>query len=194
MSGTLKVGGVNLATHTGTDGTGNPVLDTAVFPAGHVLQVVYVSEDQGVSTAADQWGMVLYDKYLTITKIAGTNIFLQWSTQVAKGNEGSYVTKTKIERSTATDFGTALVELDSVSGDTGSSTEQPGGGVLYNAPTGNKSFWGSNFGHSTDDVSLTATAGTYYYRVQYYVTGGSVLVGGGDGGGISTLYAMEIKA
>ena len=40
MSGTLKVGGVPLATHTGTDGTGNPVLDTAVFPAGHVLQVL----------------------------------------------------------------------------------------------------------------------------------------------------------
>ena len=37
MSGTLKVGGVNLATHTGTDGTGNPVLDTAVFPAGHII-------------------------------------------------------------------------------------------------------------------------------------------------------------
>ena len=39
MSGTLKVGGVNLATHTGTDGTGNPVLDSGVvFPAGHWLQ------------------------------------------------------------------------------------------------------------------------------------------------------------
>ena len=39
MSGTLKVGGVNLATHTGTDGTGNPVLDSGVvFPAGHIVK------------------------------------------------------------------------------------------------------------------------------------------------------------
>ena len=49
MSGTLKVGGVNLATHTGTDGTGNPVLDTAVFPAGHVIWVNSVHKNDVAS-------------------------------------------------------------------------------------------------------------------------------------------------
>jgi len=161
--------------------------------AGKLLQTQYVSTDTAVSTAAGQWGLLLHTTYLTITKVAGSNIFLQWGTQWGKGNEGSYVTKTKIERATNIGFTENLVELDSVSGDTGSSTEQPGGGVGYTGFTGDKSQWSGNFGHTTIDVSLTATAGTYYYRVQYYVTGGSIQVGGGDGGGISTLYAMEIS-
>lgn len=77
MSGTLKVGGVNLATHTGTDGTGNPVLDAAVFPAGHVLQVVQtIKTDWWTTTASGDTPTLVTGLSRTITPASTSNKIL----------------------------------------------------------------------------------------------------------------------
>ena len=77
MSGTLKVGGVNLATHTGTDGTGNPVLDTAVFPAGHIVNFasgVYQGSD--LSSNHTTWQEPSSSLRCALTPTSPNKIFL----------------------------------------------------------------------------------------------------------------------
>ena len=157
------------------------------FPSGHVLQVQYMStSDQMTSTGS--WVQLLNGAYITITKIAGSNIFLSWSTQMGKSNEGDvYTQASKIERSTASNFSsvTAIPASPQVS-----STEKPDGSVGFN----NQSQYNytGNWGHTTMDEGITSSAGTYYYRVQWK-SGGSTIRSAIDSG-VSTFYAMEVKA
>ena len=69
MSGTLKVGGSIIASHSGVEGAGtvtlqNATLDSGVtFPAGHVIQVSSASYnftgDVGITTTSEVFGPVL---------------------------------------------------------------------------------------------------------------------------------------
>ena len=76
MSGTLKVGGVNLATHTGTDGTGNPVLDSGVvFPAGHVR---FLAKSAVASVTSVTASVNLLSALATGTFTAGSRIWIEF--------------------------------------------------------------------------------------------------------------------
>ena len=196
MSGTLKVGGVNLATHTGTDGTGNPVLDSGVvFPAGHVLQVQYISYGSPVVIANGTFTSVLHTSVLTITKIAGTKIFLYWSTQVGSASAtNAYIEQSRIQRTDGnSDFSGTVVTLPG-SPNVASQT-YPAGFAGYSNTATQKSV--GNLSHTTIDDSINGSAGTYYYRYQLKtgVTGTMTANGSaGLAGGIGIMQAMEVVA
>jgi hypothetical protein len=173
---------------TGTIGSG------VAFPVGHILQVKYMAYEGSINISSGAWGLLLSTYYLTIVKKAGTNIFLQWSTQTSSSNASvsTYISKSKIERSTATNFGTSLTAIPA--GPAGytnaSSTEKPAGSVGFN-DLAQYNYTG-NYGHTTIDETITSSAGTYYYRVQCYALAGVISLN--QDGGIGTLTAMEIVA
>jgi hypothetical protein len=74
MAGTLKVGGVPIATHS--DATAKVTLDSGiVFPAGHILQVSHgayqFTGDVGVTTTSEVFGPVISMQMIN----ANANIF-----------------------------------------------------------------------------------------------------------------------
>ena len=161
-------------------------LANATFPAGHILQVQYMStSDQVQSTGS--YVELLNGAYITITKIAGSNIFLSWSAQMGKDNNNVYTYGSKIERATVSNFSslTTLPSSPQVA-----ATEEPNGSVGFN----NQSQYNytGNWGHTTIDEGITSSAGTYYYRVRWRSQGSTVR--SAIDSGVSTFYAMEIKA
>ena len=88
MSGTLKVGGVNLATHTGTDGTGNPVLDSGiVFPAGHVIQYHSIEQQIDVQVASEVEKVC--DTSITLAQ-ANSDLFIMLKTGIRNFSTSTY--------------------------------------------------------------------------------------------------------
>jgi len=157
-----------------------------IFPAGHVLQVQYTSTSNQM-TSDGSYVQLLDGGYLTITKIAGSNILLSWATQAGKGGGNSYTYGSKIQRSTASNFSsvTNLPASPQVA-----ATTEPSGSVGYNGTTTTNYI--GNWGHTTIDEGITNSAGTYYYRVQFQGSGTNVYTA--IDAGVSTFMAMEIKA
>ena len=159
---------------------------------GKLLQVQYISHYGQVSLAPSQTYVSAFgSEKITITKVAGSNILLHWSTQVGKHGSDEYVSGTKIQRSTVSDFASSVTDLNASS--TIAQTEKPGGSAVYTASSA--SNYVGNLSHTTIDTTLTASAGTYYYRVQMKssATGSSpsfCLANVDNGVGI--MYAMEI--
>ena len=88
MSGTLKVGGGNLATHTGTDGTGNPVLDSGiVFPAGHVVQYHSIEQQIDVQVASEVEKVC--DTSITLAQ-ANSDLFIMLKTGIRNFSTSTY--------------------------------------------------------------------------------------------------------
>ena len=162
-------------------------LANATFPAGHILQVQYMStSDQVQSTGS--YVELLNGAYITITKIAGSNIFLSWSAQMGKSDQGNvYTHGSKIERSTTSNFSslTAIPASPQVS-----ATTEPDGSVGFNNASAYN--YTGNWGHTTIDEGITSSAGTYYYRVRWRSQGSTVR--SAIDSGVSTFYAMEVKA
>ena len=183
-------------TELGTVTSGNLSNSAIVYPQGHILQVKYMAYKGAVSIGSGAWGILLQGYYITIVKRAGTNVLLQWSTQLGttNGSVGTYTAGSKIERATATNFGTGLTILPPAppaytnleAGD----TTLPSGSVGFN----NQAQYNyiGNFGHTTMDEGITASAGTYYYRVQVKCNTGNVTLN--VDAGVGTLTAMEVVA
>ena len=161
-------------------------LSNLTFPAGHILQVQYKSSTAQMESTGS-YVQLLDGAYITITKVAGSNIFLSWSTQSGKGGGNTYMNASKIERSTASNFSsiTTLPASPDVA-----ATEEPSGSAGYTGESTNNYI--GNWGHTTIDEGITSSAGTYYYRVQIKSNGSSAYAG--IDGGVSTFYAMEVKA
>lgn len=205
MAGQLKIGGNVIVTHAGSEGAGTVTLDSSTltigsnttisgstidssttFPAGHILQVQYTSTSEQVASTGSFVAMT-HDKYIEITKIAGSNIFLSWSTQMAKSAHNVYANASTIERATNSGFSAGLTSLPSTP--QVSATTEPGGSVGYTGTT-NYNYTG-NWGHQTIDAGITSSAGTYYYRVMFRSNGSTVT--SAIDAGVTTFLAMEIK-
>ena len=160
-------------------------LTSADLPAGSVLQVQYASKSGAVSSTGS-YVDAMGAEYITITKIAGSDIYIHWSTQVSKaGAGGIYTGGSKIIRATDTGFTANVTELPASS--TIASTTQPNGSIGYNySGTIHVGQWS----HTTIDTTITASALTYYYKWQF-TSGSSVTVNTDSGVGI--MVAMEIK-
>ena len=177
---------VTIGNLTATSLAGGTIASAVTFPAGHILQVQYKSNSTQMESTGS-YVQLLNGGYITITKIAGTNIFLSWSTQGAKGGGNTYMTASKIERSTATNFSslTTLPASPDVA-----ATEEPSGSAGYTGEATSNYF--GNCGHTTIDEGITSSAGTYYYRVQFKSNNSSTFTA--IDAGVSTFYAMEIKS
>ena len=156
------------------------------FPTGHVLQMQYMMRRSSMGSTGS-YADIFNGTYITITKIAGSNLFIQWFTQMGKSSANVYLDNSKIERATNTGFSSNLTALRLSSGD--SNTVMPIGSAGYTGETSYNYF--GNYGHTTLDDSITSSAGTYYYRAKFKASGGTVTAGIDEG--VSIMYVMEIK-
>jgi len=91
MSGTLKVGGVPLATHTGTDGLVTGMSWGSSVPAGTVLQVVYGSSGTNV-TLSQTLGTMSTGVSLAITPSSISSkilVFVSLACDLGTGNHSA---------------------------------------------------------------------------------------------------------
>ena len=177
MSGTLKVGGVNLATHTGTDGTGNPVLDSGVvFPAGHVIQTVVSAASSASTTTFSSTFAAKPTPLVTITPSSTSNkIFIVGTTRVDNTSDMGLL---DLHRSIAGGAST-----DNLSGESS--------GMMYMYADGSRIIVPMPIAW-VDSPGVEDVAVTYKFSIRNSNNSSGVIFGYDTTG--SMLTAMEIKA
>ena len=171
-----------------TNMTGTPSainLANGTFPAGHVLQVKFTSA-KGNQVSNGSYVSPLGSGYIQITKQAGTDIFLQWSSQFGTSNGQYYTQGCQMNRSTASNMSSAttIPTTPQVS-----DADFPKGSSGYSATT--QPMYFGNYGHSTIDDTITSSAGTYYYQPKFKSNGGNVYAN--IDSGVCIFWAMEYK-
>ena len=91
MSGVIKVGGVPLVTHTGTDGLVTGMSWGSSVPAGTVLQTVYASASIGYNTASNSFATGgNMTPTASITPASGNDVLI-WATIPLADANGNYI-------------------------------------------------------------------------------------------------------
>ena len=187
LSGVLPVGvtGGSGLTALGTVTAGNLSNTAIVYPTGHVLQVKFTSA-KGNQTSTGSYVSPIGSGYIQITKQAGTDIFLQWSSQFGTSNGNYYTQGCQMNRSTSSNMSSAttIPTTPQVS-----DADFPKGSSGYSGTTTVMYF--GNYGHSTIDDTITSSAGTYYYQPKFKSNGGNVHAN--IDSGVCIFWAMEYK-
>tara|TARA_A100001015_G_C14748430_1_gene616529 strand:+ start:37 stop:639 length:603 start_codon:yes stop_codon:yes gene_type:complete len=198
MAGTIKIGGVALASYS--DSTANISLDNnVVFPAGHVIQVKQFVFSKIASTSSATLteitdGTIKFQDSITVK--ANSKILVKVDMHIGiTGNQGHFV---DLQRSTDDSSYSQVTQLQCTS----SSPANQGGfngalSLIYHAGLTLKK-------ETIDYLDETITsAGTYYYKL-FYKRGSTGTVGvnyppniGSStnpdyGAGVSTMTLMEI--